>query len=81
MNQLGVEGKGCKPGDTRFLKFPVFRGEDGLAGICDQDQALCFALALWNGRDPILKERLFGLGTFSIFGGAHVPSRMPFSPQ
>uniref|UniRef100_Q01PD7 Mannosylglycerate hydrolase MGH1-like glycoside hydrolase domain-containing protein n=1 Tax=Solibacter usitatus (strain Ellin6076) TaxID=234267 RepID=Q01PD7_SOLUE len=37
-------------------------GEDGLAGICDRTQALCFALALWNGRDPILKERLFGLG-------------------
>jgi hypothetical protein len=37
-------------------------GEDGLAGICDREQALCFALALWNGRDPILKERLFGLG-------------------
>ncbi|MBZ0292265.1 MAG: glucosidase [Anaerolineae bacterium] len=36
-------------------------GEDGLAGICDRDQFLCFALALWNGRDPILKERLFGL--------------------
>ena len=35
--------------------------EDGLAGICDDDQRLCFALALWNGRDPILKERLFGL--------------------
>jgi len=36
-------------------------GEDGLAGICDDHQVLCFALALWNGRDPILKERLFGL--------------------
>src|SRR5262249_45583606 len=36
-------------------------GEDGLAGICDNHQRLCFALALWNGRDPILKERLFGL--------------------
>jgi hypothetical protein len=36
-------------------------GEDGLAGICDDQQLLCFALALWNGRDPILKERLFGL--------------------
>jgi hypothetical protein len=36
-------------------------GEDGLAGICDDHQHLCFALALWNGRDPILKERLFGL--------------------
>ena len=40
----------------------VFRwGEDGIAGICDNHQRLCFALALWNGRDPILKERLFGL--------------------
>jgi hypothetical protein len=36
-------------------------GEDGLAGVCDRQQYLCFALALWNGRDPILKERLFGL--------------------
>src|SRR4029453_5801612 len=35
--------------------------EDGIAGICDRHQYLCFALALWNGRDPILKERLFGL--------------------
>jgi len=36
-------------------------GEDGLAGISDDRQQLCFAIALWNGRDPILKERLFGL--------------------
>ena len=36
--------------------------EDGMAGICDQWQTFCFALALWNGQDPILKERLFGLG-------------------
>ena len=36
-------------------------GEDGLGGISDDGQRLCFALALWNGRDPILKERLFGL--------------------
>jgi hypothetical protein len=36
-------------------------GEDGLAGISDDRQFLCFALVLWNGRDPILKERLFGL--------------------
>ena len=36
-------------------------GEDGLAGISDDKQLLCFAVALWNGRDPILKERLFGL--------------------
>ena len=35
--------------------------EDGLCGICDRHQRICFALALWNGRDPILKERLFGL--------------------
>ena len=36
-------------------------GEDGLAGICDRYQILCFSMALWNGRDPILKERAFGL--------------------
>ncbi len=36
-------------------------GEDGLAGLCDDQQQLCWALALWNGNDPILKERLFGL--------------------
>ena len=36
-------------------------GEDGIAGICDDRQRLCFALALWNGADPILKERMFGL--------------------
>lgn len=36
-------------------------GEDGLLGICDREARLCFAVALWNGRDPILKERLFGL--------------------
>ncbi|HVF47355.1 MAG TPA: hypothetical protein VNA17_07305, partial [Pyrinomonadaceae bacterium] len=35
--------------------------EDGLAGICDRHQNICFAVALWNGKDPILKERLFGL--------------------
>ena len=36
-------------------------GEDGLGGFCDDKQLLCFAIALWNGSDPILKERLFGL--------------------
>src|SRR5208282_592699 len=36
-------------------------GEDGLGGLCDDKQRLCFALTLWNERDPILKERLFGL--------------------
>jgi hypothetical protein len=42
--------------------FRAYRwGEDGLAGISDDKQRLCLALALWNGRDPVLKERLFGL--------------------
>ena len=36
-------------------------GEDGIAGWCDDNMLLCFALGLWNGKDPILKERLFGL--------------------
>src|SRR3954470_8609099 len=36
-------------------------GEDGLLGFCDRQARLCFGLALWNGKDPILKERLFGL--------------------
>src|SRR6188472_967791 len=36
-------------------------GEDGLAGFCDAKQHLCLAVALWNGKDPILKERMFGL--------------------
>src|ERR1700745_398457 len=36
-------------------------GEDGMAGYCDDKQLLCFGLSLWNGRDPILKERMFGL--------------------
>jgi len=37
------------------------RGEDGLAGFSDEKQFLCFAVSLWNGKDPIIKERLFGL--------------------
>ena len=36
-------------------------GEEGIAGICDDQQLLCFAIALWNGKDPIVKERYFGL--------------------
>ena len=36
-------------------------GEDGIAGVSDERQLLCFALAMWNGADPILKERMFGL--------------------
>jgi hypothetical protein len=35
--------------------------EDGIAGICDRDQTICFSVAFWNGKDPILKERIFGL--------------------
>src|SRR5258708_40162863 len=38
-------------------------GEDGIAGICDGYQILTFAPAFWNGRDPILKERLFGVAS------------------
>src|SRR5712672_2163327 len=49
-------------------------GEDGLAGICDDKQQLCFALAMWNGKDPIIKERLFGL-TNSEGNQGHI--RMP----
>src|ERR1700741_5054956 len=36
-------------------------GEEGIAGISDENQLLCFSLGLWNGNDPILKERMFGL--------------------
>ena len=43
-------------------RFRAYRwNEDGLLGICDRHQYICFALALWNGRDPFLKERLFGV--------------------
>ena len=46
---------------TRPVRRAYRWGEDGLAGISDDRQRVCFALALWNGKDPILKERLFGL--------------------
>jgi hypothetical protein len=57
------------PGGTAWDYFPhdharsrAYRwNEDGLAGICDRHQRICFAVGLWNRRDPILKERLFGL--------------------
>src|SRR5438093_232716 len=52
-------GTTCKHDQARSRAYRW--GEDGLAGICDHHQVLCFALALWNGKDPILKERLFGL--------------------
>jgi hypothetical protein len=53
-----------RPGATCRTTTPVPGlpwGEDGLAGFCDIEQRLCLGLALWNGRDPILKERMFGL--------------------
>src|SRR3990167_7845989 len=46
---------------ARKRAFP--RGDDGIAGICDRFQVLLFAPAFWNGKDPILKERLFGLNS------------------
>ena len=46
--------------------FRAYRwGEDGIAGICDYFQNLCFAVTVWNGKDRILKERLFGLGNYA----------------
>ncbi len=65
----GTVREDYSPGGTAWDYFPhdharsrAYRwNEDGLAGICDRHQMICFALALWNGRDPILKERLFGL--------------------
>ena len=65
----GTVREDYSPGGTAWDYFPhdqarskVYRwNEDGLAGICDDQQLICFALALWNGHDPILKERLFGL--------------------
>ena len=67
--QWGTVREDYSPGGTAWEYFPhdharsrAYRwGEDGLAGISDRHQLICFALALWNGRDPILKERLFGL--------------------
>src|SRR5204863_9351520 len=67
--QWGTVREDYSPLGTAWEYFPhdharsrAYRwGEDGLAGISDQQQRLCFALALWNGSDPILKERLFGL--------------------
>ncbi len=65
----GTVREDYSPGGTAWEYFPhdharsrAYRwNEDGLGGICDRHQYICFALALWNGRDPILKERLFGL--------------------
>src|SRR5437763_2170351 len=65
--QWGTVREDYSPGGTAWDSFShdvarsrAYRwGEDGILGICDDRQILCFALALWNGRDPILKERLF----------------------
>ena len=65
----GTVREDYSPGGTAWEEFPhdharsrAYRwSEDGLAGLCDVEQRLCLALALWNGRDPILKERVFGL--------------------
>src|SRR5215475_3189848 len=67
--QWGTVREDYSPGGTAWEHFPhdharsrAYRwGEDGIAGICDRHQNICFAIALWNGSDPILKERLFGL--------------------
>src|SRR6202158_5934903 len=67
--QWGAVREDYSPYGTAWQYFPhqharsrAYRwGEDGLGGISDRHQRVCFALALWNGRDPILKERLFGL--------------------
>src|SRR6202165_5878350 len=67
--QWGTVREDYSPGGTAWEYFPhdharsrAYRwGEDGIGGISDRHQMMCFGLALWNGRDPILKERLFGL--------------------
>jgi mannosylglycerate hydrolase MGH1-like protein len=67
--QWGTVREDYGPGDATWDYFPheharsrAYRwGEDGIAGVSDDEQRLCLSLALWNGRDPILKERLFGL--------------------
>src|SRR3984885_13305496 len=67
--QWGTVREDYSPGGTAWGYFPhdaarsrAYRwGEDGIAGISDDRQHLCFALALWNGKDSLLKERLFGL--------------------
>jgi hypothetical protein len=67
--QWGTVREDYSPHGTAWEYFPhdharsrAYRwGEDGIGGISDRHQRICFALGLWNGRDPILKERLFGL--------------------
>jgi hypothetical protein len=67
--QWGTVREDYSPGGNAWEYFPhdharsrAYRwGEDGIAGFSDDCQQLCLSLALWNGRDPILKERLYGL--------------------
>ncbi len=67
--RLGHRARGLQQGRPAWEYFPhdharsrAYRwNEDGIAGICDRKQEICLALALWNGQDPILKERFFGL--------------------
>src|SRR5471030_3526092 len=67
--QWGTVREDYSPGGTAWEYFPhdharsrAYRwGEDGIAGISDAEQLVCLSLGLWNGADPILKERLFGL--------------------
>ena len=67
--QWGTVREDYSPGGTAWEYFPhdharsrAYRwGEDGIGGISDRHQMMCFGLVLWNGRDPIMKERLFGL--------------------
>ena len=67
--QWGTVREDYSPGGTAWEYLPhdharsrAYRwGEDGIGGISDRHQMICFGLAMWNGRDPILKERLFGL--------------------
>src|SRR5438105_1165826 len=56
-------------------------GEDGIAGICDRFQILVFAPAFWNGRDPILKERLFGLTPAEANNRGPEPAPLHILPQ
>src|SRR5689334_4092870 len=67
--QWGTVREDYSPNGTAWDSFPheharsrAYRwGEDGLMGLSDRHQYVCFAVALWNGKDPILKERLYGL--------------------
>jgi hypothetical protein len=79
----GTVREDYSPSGTAWDYFPhdharsrAYRwNEDGLADVCDRHQYICFAIALWNGRDPILKERLFGLTNSEGNHGEDVASK------